>query len=165
VDVIETAHRQHQTLQKIWADGGHAGNCVVRVRDKTGIDLEIVHKTDGMSGEVWLKEGEQAPVSEGFKVLKWRWLIERACGWLGRWRRLSKDDEQSVASSLAWVRVALIGLLVRRMGAAQGSELLVVVTFWRRRTPPRRGARRSPGLAAAHLSDQQAQPRSTARKR
>jgi putative transposase len=77
-----------------------------------------VHKTDGMSGEVWLKEGERAPVSDGFKVLKWRWIIERACGWLRRWRRLSKDDEQSAASSPAWVEIALIGLLRRRLGAA-----------------------------------------------
>jgi putative transposase len=118
LDVVEMAHRQYQTLQKIWADGGYAGNGVVRVRDKTGIDLEIVRKTDGMSGEVWLKEGEQAPVSDGFKVLNWRWIIERTCGWLGRWRRRSKDDEQSVASSLEWVEIALIGLLRRRMGAA-----------------------------------------------
>ena len=53
----------------------------------------------------------------GFKVLKWRWIVERTFGWLGRNRRLSKDYEESVASSMAWVRIALIGLLVRRLGA------------------------------------------------
>ena len=99
------------------ADGGYSGNCIVRVRAMTGIDLELVRKTDSMSGEVWLSEGQEAPVSEGFKVLKWRWIVERTFGWLGRNRRLSKDYEESVASSLAWVRVALIGLLVRRLGA------------------------------------------------
>jgi putative transposase len=117
VDVIALAHAKYESLLKLWADGGYAGNCIVRVREKTGIDLEIVRRTDGMSGELWLRQGEQAPVSEGFKVLKWRWIVERTFGWLGRNRRLSKDYEQTIASSLAWVRIALIGLLVRRLGA------------------------------------------------
>jgi len=117
VDVLEMAHAKYLSLLKVWADGGYAGNCVVRVREKTGIDLDIVRKTDAMSGEVWLPEGQEPPVSEGFKVLKWRWIVERTFGWLGRNRRLSKDYEETVASSLAWVRIALIGLLVRRLGA------------------------------------------------
>jgi len=117
LEVIELAHEKYETLKKIWADGGYAGTCIVRVAEATGIELEIVRKTDAMSGEVWLAEGQEPPVSEGFKVLKWRWIVERTFGWLGRNRRLSKDYEQSVASSLAWVRVALIGLLMRRLGA------------------------------------------------
>jgi putative transposase len=117
VDVIELAHAKYQTLKKIWADGAYAGTCVKQVKDKTGIELEIVRKTDGMSGEVWLLEGQEAPTSEGFKVLKWRWIVERTFGWLGRNRRLSKDYEETPASSLAWVHMALIGLLVRRLGA------------------------------------------------
>lgn len=121
VEVIELAHAKYESLLKIWADGGYAGNCVVRVKDKTGIDLEIVRKTDGMSGEVWLPEGQEAPTSAGFKVLKWRWLVERTFGWLGRNRRLSKDYEETVASSLAWVRVALVGLLLRRLGRMTAS--------------------------------------------
>jgi putative transposase len=117
VDVLEMAHARYASLLKVWADGGYAGNCVVRVREKTGIELDIVRKTDSMSGEVWLPEGSEPPVSQGFKVLKWRWIVERTFGWMGRNRRLSKDYEQTVASSLAWVRIALIGLLVRRLGA------------------------------------------------
>jgi len=116
VDVIDLAYAKYQSLKKIWADGGYAGTCGVRVKDKTGIDLEIVRKTDAMSGEVWLPEGQEAPISEGFKVLKWRWIVERTFGWLGRNRRLSKDYEESVESSLAWVRIALIRLLLRRLG-------------------------------------------------
>jgi len=117
VDVIALAYAKYQTLTKIWADGGYAGTCIARVRDKTAIDLEIVRRTDGMSGEVWLPEGQEPPVSEGFKVLKWRWIVGRTFGWLGRNRRLSKDYEETVDSSLAWVRLALIALLVRRLGA------------------------------------------------
>ncbi|HEY3399323.1 MAG TPA: IS5/IS1182 family transposase, partial [Geothrix sp.] len=36
--------------------------------------------------------------------------------WLGRYRRLSKDYEQSPASSLAWVRLALVAILIHRFG-------------------------------------------------
>ena len=57
-----------------------------------------------------------APVSEGFKAVKWRWIIERTFGWLGRYRRLSKDYEQSPASFLAWVRLALVAILIHRFG-------------------------------------------------
>ena len=118
IQVIELAHAKCESLKKIWADGGYAGACIVAVREKTGIDLEIVRKTDGMSGEVWLPEGQQPPVSEGFRVLTWRWIVERTFGWLGRNRRLSKDYEATVASSNAGVQLAMIGLLVRRLGLA-----------------------------------------------
>jgi len=115
LEVVELAHVKYPTITKIWADGGYAGTCVAKVAEKTGIDLEIVRKTDGMSGEIWLREGQEVPVAEGFKLLKWRWIVERTFDWLGRCRRLSKDYEQNTASSLAWVRLALIGLLVRRL--------------------------------------------------
>jgi putative transposase len=117
VDVIELAHAKYKSIMKIWADGGYAGECVDRVRAATGIDLEIVRRSDDQAREIWLQDGQQVPVSVGFKVLRWRWVVERTFGWLGRYRRLSKDYEQSVASSLAWLRLALIWLLVRRLAA------------------------------------------------
>lgn len=116
VEVIQEAHQKYETLKKLWADGGYAGTCEVAVREATGCELEIVKRSDGAGRQVWLAEGEEAPVAEGFKLVKWRWIIERTFGWLGRYRRLSKDYEQKPASSLAWVRIALIWLLVRRLG-------------------------------------------------
>ena len=47
---------------------------------------------------------------KGFVVLPKRWIIERAFGWINRARRLAKDFETLVASSLAWFMLAL-GLL------------------------------------------------------
>ena len=79
---------------------------------------EIVRRSDDVAREVWLQPGQEAPAAEGFKLVKWRWIIERTFGWLGRYRRLSKDYEQSPASSMAWVRVALIAILVHRFGVA-----------------------------------------------
>lgn len=118
LEVIALAVAKYPTLQKIWADGGYAGQCIVKARDQSGIDLEIVKRSDEGSGALWQKEGEEPPVSAGFKVVKWRWLVERTFGWLGRHRRLSKDYEETIGSSMACVRLALIWLLTRRMGAS-----------------------------------------------
>lgn len=116
LDVIQMAYARYQTLKRLWGDGGYAGRCVVAVKEATGCELEIVRRSDDAPREVWLEEGQEPPVSEGFKVVKWRWIIERTFGWLGRYRRLSKDYEQSTASSLAWVRLALVAILVHRFG-------------------------------------------------
>jgi putative transposase len=51
----------------------------------------------------------------GFHVLPTRWIVERTFGWLNRYRRLSKDYERTTASSEAFIYVALIHLMVRRL--------------------------------------------------
>lgn len=117
VDVIRAARDKYETLAKIWADGAYAGQAEIAVREATGCEIEIVRRSDDTVREVWLTEGQEPPVSTGFKLVKWRWIVERTFGWLGRYRRLSKDYEQTPASSLAWVRLALVWMLVRRLGA------------------------------------------------
>jgi len=52
---------------------------------------------------------------KGFVVQPKRWIVERTFGWLNRSRRLSKDYEQTVESSTAFVQVAMIHLMVRRL--------------------------------------------------
>jgi putative transposase len=116
LDVIRAAHTRYETLKHLWADGGYAGRCEIAVIEATGCELEIVRRSDDAPREVWLEEGQEPPVAEGFKLVKWRWIIERTFGWLGRYRRLSKDYEQSPASSLAWVRLALVAVLIHRFG-------------------------------------------------
>lgn len=118
LEVIEAAHARYETLKHLWADGGYAGRCEFAVKEATGCTLEIVRRSDDVAREVWLQPGQEAPAAEGFKLVKWHWIIERTFGWLGRYRRLSKDYEQSPASSMAWVRVALIAILVHRFGVA-----------------------------------------------
>ena len=116
LDVILEARSRYETLKHLWADGGYAGRCELTVQESTGCTLEIVRRSDDAPREVWLEGNQDAPISKGFKVVKWRWIIERTFGWLGRYRRLSKDYEQSTASSLAWVRLALVAILLHRFG-------------------------------------------------
>ncbi len=52
--------------------------------------------------------------TKGFAVLPRRWVVERTLGWLGRWRRLSRDYEQLPEVSEAMVTLAMIRLMVHR---------------------------------------------------
>jgi putative transposase len=51
----------------------------------------------------------------GFVVQPKRWIVERTLGWLNRSRRLSKDYERTTESSEAFIKVAMIHLMVRRL--------------------------------------------------
>jgi putative transposase len=55
------------------------------------------------------------PGAKGFVLLKKRWIVERTFAWLGFNRRLSKDYEKRVESSEARVRIASIGMMLRRL--------------------------------------------------
>jgi putative transposase len=51
----------------------------------------------------------------GFVVQPKRWVVERTLGWLNRYRRLSKDVEVTVESSEAFIKVAMIHVMLRRL--------------------------------------------------
>jgi putative transposase len=51
----------------------------------------------------------------GFVAQPKQWIVERTFGWLNRSRRLSKDYERTIESSEAFVKVAMIHLMIRRL--------------------------------------------------
>jgi putative transposase len=51
----------------------------------------------------------------GFAILPKRWIVERTFGWWNRYRRLSKDYERTIESSEAFVKIAMIRIMVRRL--------------------------------------------------
>ena len=51
----------------------------------------------------------------GFVVQPRRWVVERSLGWLGRWRRLSRDYEALPEVSEAMVSLAMIRLMLHRL--------------------------------------------------
>ena len=87
-------------LKKIWADGGYAGQLVEWTAKAGGWLLEIVKRTDKLPT---------------FVVLPKRWIVERTFGWFGRYRRLSKDYEQTTASSQSMIYIAMINLMLHRL--------------------------------------------------
>jgi transposase len=59
------------------------------------------------------------PPGRGLTVQPKRWVVERTFGWLGRWRRLDRDHERTCESTEAFVTVAMIGLMARRLKPAK----------------------------------------------
>jgi putative transposase len=51
----------------------------------------------------------------GFILVPRRWVVERSFGWLGRWRRLSKDHEERTDVTEAMVTLAMIRLMLHRL--------------------------------------------------
>jgi putative transposase len=50
-----------------------------------------------------------------FNVLPRRWVVERTFAWLGRCRRLSKDYERLPETEEAFVRAAMVRLMLARL--------------------------------------------------
>jgi len=98
--VLEKVRGAFPRLQLIWADGGYAGQLVTWVAACAGWVLEIVKRSDDVKG--WV-------------LLPHRWIVERTFGWLVKYRRLSKDYEETCSSSEAWIRLVMIHLMVRRL--------------------------------------------------
>jgi putative transposase len=58
---------------------------------------------------------EAALVQKGFAVQPRRWVVERSFAWLGKYRRLSKDYERDTLSSEAFIYLASIRTLLKRL--------------------------------------------------
>lgn len=86
-------------LKVIWADGGYAGAFVEEAKLIYDRVIQVVKRPD-------LRK---------FVVLPKRWIVERTFGWLGRYRRLSKDYETLPESSEAMIYLAMINLMLHRL--------------------------------------------------
>lgn len=58
---------------------------------------------------------QAAQGEKGWVRLAKRWIVERTFAWLSRCRRLSKDYERSLLVSEAWIRIAVIQHMIRRL--------------------------------------------------
>jgi transposase len=56
-----------------------------------------------------------------FAVLPKRWIVERTLAWISRNRRLARDFERYAATVVAFVRVAMIRIMLRRLAATASS--------------------------------------------
>ncbi len=100
-DFLKSIRSRWPWLLHIFADGGYAGDKLKKRLQKIGKwSLEIIKRSDK---------------AKGFEILPRRWVVERTFAWLGRCRRLTKDFEKSVASAEAWITIAHIRMLTRRL--------------------------------------------------
>ncbi len=98
--VMERIRGKFARLRLIWADGGYQGKLIAWVQTCFHCTLEIVKRSDDLIG---------------FSVLPRRWVVERTFGWLGRYRRLSKDYEYKTEHSEAMILIAMINLMSKRL--------------------------------------------------
>ena len=100
-EVLKSIRARWPWPRHVFEDGGYAGPKLKEVMRRFGDwTIEIIKRSD---------------TAKGFEVLPRRWVVERTFAWLGRSRRLAKDWEKSIASSEAWIFVAQIRLLTRRL--------------------------------------------------
>ena len=90
------------TLLKLYADGGYQGPLFREAVGKimAQVNVEIVKRSDQ---------------AKGFVVLPKRWVVERTFAWFGRCRRLAKDWECLNRKALAFLRLASIRFMLRKL--------------------------------------------------
>jgi transposase len=87
-------------IETIFADAGYQAAKTSAAVAKTGTwKLEIVKRSE----------------LHRFVVLPKRWIVERTLAWISRCRRLAKDFERHARKAAAFVRLAMIRLMLRRL--------------------------------------------------
>lgn len=100
--VMATLFGLYPFLRRLYADGGYQGPRFRRAvtRALRRLEVEIVRRSDATSR---------------FVVLPKRWIVERTIAWLNRCRRLAKDRENRNRKALAFLRLASIRLMLRKL--------------------------------------------------
>ena len=99
--VLKAICKSFPWLRHVFADGGYAGDKLRHALAKIGKwTLEIIKRSD---------------TAKGFVLLPRRWVVERTFAWLNRNRRLAKDFERTIESATAWLFLASVQLLTRRI--------------------------------------------------
>jgi transposase len=88
-------------IERIYADGGYQGPRVRAAVARAGTwKIEIIKRSD---------------IARGFVVLPKRWVVERTLAWISRNRRLCRDFERYASTVAAFVRLAMIRIMLRRL--------------------------------------------------
>ncbi len=89
-------------LNKLFADSAYQGPIFhgALAHILPGLETEIVKRSDRF---------------KGFVALPKRWIVERSIAWLNRCRRLAKDWECLNRNALAFLKLASIRLMLRKL--------------------------------------------------
>lgn len=89
-------------LRKLLCDGSYTGDdFAAKMKELTGAEVEIAKRSE----------------LHKFAVIPKRWIVERSFGWLDKCRRLWKNCERLLATTLSMVVLAFVSVLLRRRGA------------------------------------------------
>jgi transposase len=102
--LLESIRSAFPWLRHVFADAAYAGDKLrSALADMGNWTVEIIKRSDA---------------AKGFVLLPRRWVVERTIAWLNRNRRLAKDVEASIESSVTWLYIASVKLMSRRLAAA-----------------------------------------------
>lgn len=104
VPLLKAARRVFARLRHLFADRVYRGAKLLNAISEVGRwTIDIVTRSQSLGT---------------FKAEPRRWVIERTFAWFGRNRRLAKDFERTIASAEAWITIASIRVLSRRLARA-----------------------------------------------
>jgi putative transposase len=100
--LLATLFGMYPFLNKLFADAAYQGPEFHKALAKAlpHLETEIVKRSDQ---------------AKGFIVLPKRWIVERTIAWLNRCRRLNKDWENLNRKALAFLHLASIRLMLRKL--------------------------------------------------
>jgi len=101
VPLLRALHGSRPSLHHVLADRVYRGRKLLAALSDLGSwTIDIVQRPKGV---------------KGFALLPRRWVVERTFAWLGRNRRLAKDFEATLETAQAWLALASVKLLTRRL--------------------------------------------------
>jgi len=96
-----------------------------KVQKATGSNVKIAYVDQGYTGEKATESAKENGVElivvkhteakKGFVLLPRRWVVERTFGWLGRFRRLTRDYERMQSTLTCFHWIAMLGILLRKV--------------------------------------------------
>ena len=95
---MTSLHGLFPFVTKLFADGGYQGPKFRQALPQ--LSVEIVKRPD---------------TAQGFEVVPGRWVVERTLAWINRCRRLATDFENLTRNALAFIKLASIRLMLRKL--------------------------------------------------
>jgi transposase len=99
IEMFSQAEFSLPTLKKVLCDGGYTGeDFASKIEKLTGAEVEIAKRSE----------------LHKFVVMPKRWIVERTFGWLDKCRRLWKNCERLIETTLNMVKLAFVSVILRR---------------------------------------------------